>query len=112
METDRGPCYLLISREDYKLDTGWCTIGGRMRIDETFEIAVSRHLVESLGAGVSWAPRDWSRPDLVVDFRRGTDLPGPLDARKHSISLMWVLELQGEAVPGRGGEGASTLRAR
>lgn len=40
---------------------------------------------------------DWSRPDIVVDFERGSESNNrPQDSRKHSVSLAWVVESEGE----------------
>lgn len=40
--------------------------------------------------------RDWSRPDLVVDFERSQRADRPHDSRKHSVSLAWVVDSEGE----------------
>jgi ADP-ribose pyrophosphatase YjhB (NUDIX family) len=91
--------YRLISRRDHKGDTGWCWIGGRVWIDERLGEAAARHLRQTLGANVSMRDRDWSRPDLVVDFERSERTDRPQDSRKHSVSLAWVVDSEGEPEP-------------
>jgi hypothetical protein len=42
--------YLLISRRGYKHGTGWCWVGGRVRIDERLGQAVTRHPTRRSGS--------------------------------------------------------------
>jgi len=88
--------YGLISRRDHKGDAGWCWVGGRVWIEERLGEAAGRHLRQTLGAGVSMREPDWSHPDLVIDFERSEGVDRPHDPRKHSVSLAWVVDVEGE----------------
>ena len=93
-----GSPYLLIERDDAGRGLGWVTVGGRVLIDEEFGDAVARQVAETLGTGVTFGERDWTRPDLVCAFRREAEPGQPHDPRKHSVSLLWVVECNGDPV--------------
>jgi len=95
----------LIEREDRPGQ--WNLIGGRIRREETVGAAVRRHLLSTLGPGVSWTRSDFSQPEVVGQYFPARTGDHGLDPRQHAISLTYALELAGEV---RAGGEATTYR--
>jgi len=102
--TASGVEVLLIERRQRSDPTGWALVGGRIMHGETIAQAAARHLKETLGAAASMRPRDFSRPDRVAEYRRGSkgDGGGTFDLDRHSVALNYCVEPGGE--PRAGGE--------
>jgi ADP-ribose pyrophosphatase YjhB (NUDIX family) len=78
----------------------WALVGGRVRRGETIERAAARHLRETLGPDVRWAPFDVARPRTVGEYFPDPPPGGLRDARQHAIALTYVVGIEGEVRPG------------
>lgn len=74
----------------------WNLVGGRIRRDEKIGAALRRHLLSTLGHGVSWARSDFSHPEVVGQYFSERTAGYGFDPRQHAVSLTYTLELEGE----------------
>ncbi|BCB90652.1 DUF4916 domain-containing protein [Phytohabitans suffuscus] len=75
---------------------GWCLVGGAVLRNETLAAAVGRHLVATLGAGVSVAALAYA---TTVEYFPEPGLGDFRDPRKHSISHTYTGVCAGTAAP-------------
>src|ERR1035437_2926788 len=72
---DEGFKVGLIQRLDEKGEVSWCFVGGRVHRSETLEAAIARHIHDTLGDKMTWAPIDYAHPATIgeyfPDFRPG-----------------------------------------
>lgn len=95
---DRDGRYLLIRRLDRHGKEGWNLVGGRIRVGETPDDAIARHLRDTLGSSIAWDKEDWQSPDLVAEYVHADQADVPFDPQQHAISLTYVVPISGEAV--------------
>ena len=89
----------------------WCQLGGRVRYGETVNVALLRHLHETLAGSDVQLPAD-PQPDYVYQWFPDAVMPeAPAgmrfgrDPRKHAITMCYRVTLLGTPVAIAGGEG-------
>lgn len=85
----------LILREDEVGQLRWNLIGGRVQIDEPLAEAVSRHMVETLGADLRYSRSDFRSPEIVGEYLRTRKYGFGFDSRHHAIALAYTFECTG-----------------
>lgn len=93
----------LILRDTPDQGPRWCTIGGRLELDESIEDAIRRELTEAVGDGLVPIEERTNPEPLVVQYTRGHASGTTYDLRQHAVSLTYPQWLDGEPVA-RGAE--------
>ncbi|HTU15308.1 MAG TPA: NUDIX hydrolase [Solirubrobacterales bacterium] len=98
----------LILRNTPDQGSRWCTIGGRLELDESIEAAVSRELAAAVGDGLEPIAGLADPEPLIVEYGRRPAPGAAYDLRKHAVSLTHPRWLDGE--PSVRGEEAEAFR--
>jgi ADP-ribose pyrophosphatase YjhB (NUDIX family) len=87
----------LISRIDANDgETRLNLVGGAIRLNESVELAVERHVRETLGPKVHWEARDYSTPEFAGQYLTYPTSTYGYDSRHHAVSFSYTLEIWGE----------------
>jgi ADP-ribose pyrophosphatase YjhB (NUDIX family) len=90
----------LIHRDTPHQGVCWCMVGGRIWRNESLTDAATRQLRETLGPSVRFSIAGDRQPDHVAQYFT-SQRPGELlDPRQHAITLVFVVAIEGEVVPG------------
>ncbi len=73
----------------------WCTVGGRLRRNETFAEAITRELLATLGPDIRFELTPDTRPQYVQPYYTRPRATGGHDSRQHSIGLSWAVPISG-----------------
>jgi len=88
----------LILRDTYDGGRGWCLVGGAVLHNEPLPDAITRHVLTTLGGGVSLRVSTLELVTVVEYFTK-PDIGEFYDPRKHAVSLSYVGQLEGSVVP-------------
>lgn len=86
----------LILRETPDQGPRWCTIGGRLGLDESIDAAIRRELTDAVGNGLGPIEGRSDPEPLVVEYHRGPAPDTTYDLRQHAVSLTYPRWLDGE----------------
>ena len=90
----------LIVRDDSQGDQRYALVGGGVFRGETLNEAATRHLRETLGEGISWSGSFDRVPDALLQYFPYEREGYGIDARKHSVGLTYLVEIEGETAVG------------
>jgi ADP-ribose pyrophosphatase YjhB (NUDIX family) len=90
----------LIFRDTPHQGERWCIVGGRLWRNETLAGAITRQLRETLGPGIGFALDADPQPDYVSQYFPTAREVGGIDPRQHAVTVVYVIPLTGEPVPG------------
>jgi ADP-ribose pyrophosphatase YjhB (NUDIX family) len=90
----------LIHRETPHQGRRWCMVGGRLWRNESLVEAATRQIRETLGLAVQFAIAADRQPDHVVQYFTFDRSVGLLDPRQHAVTMVFVVPITGEVVPG------------
>jgi len=89
----------LIYRDTPHEGTGWCLIGGRLLLNESFKAAIGRQLRETLGTKARCILPSTLEPLLVTEYFSLQRRRALFDPRKHAVSVVFSAQLRGAIKP-------------